>query len=177
MIQSIGDRIASVRKQIGLTQQQFADRIGCSRSAFSNYEAGRNAPISPIIQSIIREFGVDETWLRTGEGKPFRQDTRKEKVAAFADELMRDEPESFRLGFVATLKDIPPQGWAHLEQFIRSLLDVSHQQAEEQKPAPKSNIVKMAGRDGSYQELELTDQQLADLKQRIDSLPDVPEDL
>lgn len=171
------NRIKHIRNHFGLTQQQFADRLGIKRGAVANYELGRNVPIDAVISLICREFGVDETWLRTGEGKPFRHDPLKEQVAAFANELMRDEPESFRLGFVASLKMIPPQGWAHLEQFIRSLVDVSHQQAEEQKPAPKSNIVKMAGRDGSYQELELTDQQLADLKQRIDSLPDVPEDL
>lgn len=176
MIQSIGDRIVAVRKQIGLTQQQFADRIGCSRSAFSNYEAGRNAPISPIIQSIIREFGVDETWLRTGNGEMFRQETRDEQIASFIGDLMRDEPDSFRKAFVAALAELSYEDWKVLERIATAVAEKAAQ-SEEQKPAPKSNIVKMAGRDGSYQELELTDQQLADLKQRIDSLPDVPEDL
>ena len=40
-----------------------------------------------------------------------------------------------------------------------------------------TNILKLAGRDGSYQERILSDQQLAALKAILDQMPDVPEDL
>lgn len=41
----------------------------------------------------------------------------------------------------------------------------------------KRNILKIAARDGSYQERILSDQQLAALKAILDQMPDVPEDL
>lgn len=39
------------------------------------------------------------------------------------------------------------------------------------------NIIKIAGRDGSFRERRLTDQQLAALTLILDQMPDVPEDL
>ena len=44
-------------------------------------------------------------------------------------------------------------------------------------PADKRNVLQLAGRDGSYQERILSDQQLAALKAILDQMPDVPEDL
>ena len=40
--QPIGHRIAMIRKEKGLTQQNLADKIGISRSLLSNYEVARN---------------------------------------------------------------------------------------------------------------------------------------
>lgn len=39
------------------------------------------------------------------------------------------------------------------------------------------NVIRIAARDGSYQERILSDQQLAALKAVLDQMPDVPEDL
>lgn len=48
---------------------------------------------------------------------------------------------------------------------------------QNQPVKPAVNILKLAGRDGSYQERILSDQQLAALKAILDQMPDVPEDL
>ena len=61
-------RLKAVRKAVGLTQQEFADRLGIKRGAVANYEIGRIDPIDAVISLICREFGVNETWLRSGEG-------------------------------------------------------------------------------------------------------------
>ena len=42
---------------------------------------------------------------------------------------------------------------------------------------PNRNVIKIAGRDGSFKERVLTDEQLAALAVLIDQLPDVPDDL
>jgi len=39
------------------------------------------------------------------------------------------------------------------------------------------NVIRLAGRDGSYEERSLSDEQLAMLKSLINQLPDTPEDL
>ena len=54
-------RLKAVRKAVGLTQQEFADRLGIKRGAVANYEIGRNDPIDAVISLICREFGVNET--------------------------------------------------------------------------------------------------------------------
>lgn len=62
------DRLKAARKELNLTQQEFADRLGIKRGAIANYEIGRNFPIDAVVSLICREFGINEVWLRTGEG-------------------------------------------------------------------------------------------------------------
>lgn len=64
----MNERIKKIRKSLGLTQQEFADKLGLKRNTIAQYEIGRNAPIETVILSICREFSVNEEWLRTGEG-------------------------------------------------------------------------------------------------------------
>lgn len=65
------DRIKKLRKSLDMTQQEFADRIGVKRNTIGQYEIGRNEPIDTVINLICREFGVNEEWLRTGNGEMF----------------------------------------------------------------------------------------------------------
>lgn len=67
----MNDRIKRLRKELDLTQQEFADRISIKRGAVANYEIGRNIPSDSVINLICREFNVNEAWLRTGTGEMF----------------------------------------------------------------------------------------------------------
>lgn len=48
---------------------------------------------------------------------------------------------------------------------------------EEPKVPANANLIRIAARDGSYQERRLSDQQLAALIAILDQMPDVPDDL
>lgn len=72
---TFGERLKKVRKAFDLTQQEFADKIGSKRNTVATYEMGRNDPSAAVISLICREFHVNETWLRTGEGEMFNQET------------------------------------------------------------------------------------------------------
>ena len=89
------ERIKFLRKKLELTQQAFADRIGIKQSTVAQYELGRNEPIDAVIKLICETFNVNETWLRTGEGQPFRVVTRNTQLTSFFAEVLADEPESF----------------------------------------------------------------------------------
>lgn len=71
---TFGERIKKVRKAFDLTQQEFADKIGSKRNTVATYEMGRTDPSAAVISLICREFHVNETWLRTGEGEMFNQE-------------------------------------------------------------------------------------------------------
>ena len=79
---TVGSRLKKIRKTFGLNQQDFADRIKISRGALANYEVDRNEPLKPIITAICREFGVNEEWLRTGEGQMQSATSREEEIEA-----------------------------------------------------------------------------------------------
>lgn len=68
---TLKDRIRKVRKSLDLTQKTFAERIGMKSNTIATYEMGRAVPSDATINNICKEFNVNETWLRTGEGEMF----------------------------------------------------------------------------------------------------------
>lgn len=75
------DRIRKIRRELDLTQQEFADRIGVKRNTIANYETGRNEPVDSVLSLICREFKVNEEWLRNGTGEMFTPDASDELEA------------------------------------------------------------------------------------------------
>lgn len=68
---NIGDRLKQLRKELDLTQEAFASRIGSVQNTITGYESGRRNPSAPVISLICREFDVSEEWLRNGSGEMF----------------------------------------------------------------------------------------------------------
>lgn len=69
------DRIREIRKDNGLTQKEFGDRIGLVQNAIAKYEKGLRTPATAIVRAICREFRVSQLWLETGvEPKYIDQD-------------------------------------------------------------------------------------------------------
>ena len=67
------NRIIILRKELGLTQKQFGERIGVQRGTVTNYEIGRNIPTETVRLMICREYGVKREWLETGIGEMFEK--------------------------------------------------------------------------------------------------------
>ena len=65
---TIASRMKIVRKVAGLTQQEFADRIGFHKNQVYNVEAGKSIPSDDYISSVAMKFQVSVSWLKTGEG-------------------------------------------------------------------------------------------------------------
>ena len=101
----MNERIALVRKSLGLTQEKFAEQVGLSRNFMWMIESGTRVPSDRTISDICREFNVNETWLRTGEGEMFNQITRSEKITSFLTEITEDEGDDFKRRFVEMLAE------------------------------------------------------------------------
>ena len=117
------ERIKELRKSLGLTQQEFSDRIQIDRSTVAGYETGKTNPTNGAISLICREFNVSETWLRTGNGEIFEKISRDDKVADFFGDLMKDEPVSFRRRLINVLSDLDVEQWEALEKVALRLVE------------------------------------------------------
>lgn len=87
-------RIKEIRKALGLTQEEFAARIGVKRGAIANYEIGRNEPVDAVISLICREYSVSETWLRSGSGEMFTYAEKNDRLAEIVARLGRPKAET-----------------------------------------------------------------------------------
>ena len=78
---SIGNRLKRLRKELDLTQEAFASRIGSVQNTITGYESGRRNPSAPVISLICREYNVNEEWLRNGTGEMIALDASDELEA------------------------------------------------------------------------------------------------
>lgn len=85
------EQLKKLRKYLDMTQQSFADKIGMKQNTIAQYEMGRTNPSDAIVFSICREFGVNENWLRTGEGEMFEQLTEQQKLLKYTGLLLKDK--------------------------------------------------------------------------------------
>lgn len=65
------ERIKFLRKELDLSQADFAKRIKITQGHLSDIENGRKILTERTIKIICSEFNVSEAWLKTGEGEPF----------------------------------------------------------------------------------------------------------
>ena len=69
----INERIKKLRKDSGLNQKDFGEKIKIVRSSVAKLETGENNPSDRTIDLICRVFNVNEKWLRTGEGSVYKE--------------------------------------------------------------------------------------------------------
>lgn len=114
-------RIKKIRKELDLTQQEFADRIGIARGNVAAYEVGKNAPSDAVISLICREFNVNEVWLRDGNGSMFLPTDRNTDIAKLTKQLLNEESDSFKNRFVSMLANLTVEEWEFLERKAKEL--------------------------------------------------------
>lgn len=113
-------RIIEIRKTFGLSQEQFANKLGLSRSFINQFETGKKNISDRTIADICREFNVNEAWLRTGDGEMFRPTRRNDEITAFFGDILSSDPD-FRHRFVSVLARMTPGEWAILESKIKEI--------------------------------------------------------
>lgn len=63
---TIEDRILLLREEHELSQEEFGEKIGVTKSTISLIERKLRNPSERVIRDICREFNVNEPWLRDG---------------------------------------------------------------------------------------------------------------
>lgn len=65
----MAERLEFVRKNEGLSQEAFSQRLGISRGAYQHYiRGGREIP-SSVMASLLREFDIDPYWMLRGDDR------------------------------------------------------------------------------------------------------------
>lgn len=114
------DRIEFIIKNANIKKVDFAKRLNISQAFVSQMCSGVAKPSDRTITDICREFGCDEVWLRTGEGDPFRQETRQEAIMRFAVQTVKGSDE-FRKAFVAMMAKLDSEDWQNLARIFEKL--------------------------------------------------------
>lgn len=117
------DRIKQVRKEYGLTQTAFGERIGVKGNTVTGWEAGTRSPSDAIINSICREFNILEDWLRSGTGTMHPTLSRDEEIASFMGDLFRGEDADYRKRLISVLCRLDVAEWELLAKVAEKLVE------------------------------------------------------
>ena len=141
------ERIRELRKHLNMTMDEFGARIGLSKAAISLIESGRNGTRDQTVYAICREFGVNEDWLRTGEGEMFEQ-TRETVLDRLASEYSLDKEQ---VSVIENFLDLSPQERTAFLAYMRKVFGPATPQPQPQ--AVSDAEVQQTIDSPSYQEL------------------------
>lgn len=116
-------RIKSLRKYLGMNQTEFGARLGVKQTTVAGWESGGRVPLESILTLICKEFNVNETWLRTGEGEMLVPEDRENALMQWVAEVLADRPESFRRRYLNLLRNLTYEDWQRMEAFAQLLID------------------------------------------------------
>ena len=132
----INQRAKKVRKLKGLTQSDFAEAIGLKQNTVASYETDRLPVSERTFKAICQTFGVDEIWLRTGEGQPFRDPTKDEVLSeVFSRAKIGDEPRDRMIRAFARL---PVEDYAAMEKILQHIIEQVAQARETPQEPPSA---------------------------------------
>lgn len=60
---NFGERLRQIRRERGLTQKQFAEKIGSTERGIQHYESGDREPAFRVILAILDNIDVDANYL------------------------------------------------------------------------------------------------------------------
>ena len=70
-METIGMRVRLMRKELKLTQEQLAQRLGIGKAALSMIETGKAGLSQRNKNILVQDFNLNPDWLESGEGKMF----------------------------------------------------------------------------------------------------------
>ncbi|WP_415103022.1 helix-turn-helix domain-containing protein [Nocardioides sp.] len=74
---TFGSRLLVVRRQLGLTVQEAAERCGLHYASWSGWENGRRpSDLAMVVKRVSDHLLVDRDWLMWGEAQPGPRPTR-----------------------------------------------------------------------------------------------------
>lgn len=121
-----GERVKAIRKELNMTLEQFGEKLGVTKTAISYVENNKRNLTEQMLLSICREFGVNEIWLRTGEGD----------VENMFTKLSDDDLYSINLGKLSitenqlaknmlnAIAEASPEKLKHIEEFMKTCLGI-----------------------------------------------------
>lgn len=129
----MNERISILRKQTGLTQEEFGARIGgLSKNYIWMLEKGERTPSDRTVMDICREFNVNEDWLRNGTEPMFLQRSRNEELSAFFGDVLNGEPD-FKHRLISVMSRLSVDQWQMLADMANMLVE----EMQKEKPSPE----------------------------------------
>ena len=115
----IKDRIKQIRvsQTPKLSQTEFGERLGMTRSEIANLEGGRVEPTASVLNLICMTFDVDKLWLTDGIGEMKKPLATDEELVY---KVMAGESEFAKSVMIAFAK-LGDEEWVKLRDLVDAM--------------------------------------------------------
>ena len=113
-----------------LTKTAFAEKIHVTPQFISAICSCAKTPSDRTILDICREFGVSESWLRTGDGPMFVAQSPDEQITAYVAKTLRGDND-FKKAVLSLLLSRTDEELAAIERAYRDLGAILKQREEQ----------------------------------------------
>lgn len=125
----MNERVKQVRKNLGLTQQAFAEKLHVARNYITLIETGATPATDKFLYNVEATFGVDGNWLRTGEGEMYKALDREDEAAKIVDQYLNEVEPSIRNALHRIIADAS-------EEELELILGCAQKLVDEMKEPP-----------------------------------------
>lgn len=115
---TIGERLALIRQNAGLTMTAFAEKLNLSKSTISLAENNKQALSVRVIVDICGKFNIRREWLETGEGE-MHEETKDSVMRLMKAEYNLDDID---YKIISLYLDLSPEERAAVKEFIAAHL-------------------------------------------------------
>ena len=116
---TIGERMKAIRKNLGLNQTEFGEKIGYKQALIGQMENGARKVLDRTILLICEKYSVNEEWLRN-ETEPMFIESNSTIISQLADEYNLDVYEKAMISSFLKLK---PEQRQFVRNWIKNAMD------------------------------------------------------
>ena len=114
-------RVKEVRKDQGLSQEEFAKRLNISRGQVACYETGRRDLSNRTISDICEKFKVNEEWLRFGIGEIYKPEPEVNEIDVLMG-MFNPEEDEFKIKIITAMLKLDDNGWNAIKSLTEEIL-------------------------------------------------------
>ena len=118
---SLGMRIKQIRKEEGLNQTEFANKLGSTIGALSRYEIDKVIPNDVFIKHLCKVCHISENWLRTGDGEMYTTSS-EDDFSELLGELLVSENDQIKDIIMKTM-ELDDKDLMIIHQLVDRLLE------------------------------------------------------
>lgn len=126
MSMPISHQIDLLIKKLNIKKVEFARALKIDQSYVTRLIKGDNIPSDRLIDDICREFGVNEIWLRTGEGgdeNMFTKISEDDRYSLNLGKLSSTQNENVK-NMVNAIAETDPEKLKVIEEFMKACLGI-----------------------------------------------------
>lgn len=177
MINDINNRVKEVRQSMELSQAKFAQKIGFSQGGINDVEKCKCGVSDRFIFAMNKYLGVNEEWLRTGNGSMYAQTDKKDAVEQALNILMaKYNMDKFEIAMMKNYLEMSPEAKQGFKTFLKEVAPTIKAEADEGRvaegPAGYEVVEKVSNMDSTAEELHQMVDELYEAKDKEPSALD-----